>query len=241
MTGARLGSTVITAIRQGSTVINEVRRGSTIVWQRVFIGDDFNRSDAETLGSSWTEYANHTQNPYSLGITNNLARVQIPDDIIGGAFSLSTSLMRYNQTVGSTGEGWVECVPASLGSSKSLASPTGYHTEVYRRLSDSGFSDGVGIRLTEGICYIVSRVSGTVTVRATCGSFQPGDLLRLEELTAYAHKLYRNGEQVGYWTDSGHVVPQRSGYGSLGVRADGAKDALGPRRFSPMLDRVAMG
>lgn len=237
MVGISLGSTSIIDIRRGTTLINEVRRGSTLVWARTTIFDDFERDDADTLGSDWT-YSGSTT--HKLGINSGTARVKIPDGLIGGFFSLETSRAWFNVDTASDDDGFVECQPGSLGSSASGGSPSGYVTDVFGRVSNGALTEGVGIRLIAGLLYIVRRVASSDTVMASGGSFVSGDVLRL----TYVGNLYtltRNGSQVAEWDDSGATASVGAGYRTLGIRGDGAKDLLGPRRFSPALNYVTMG
>jgi hypothetical protein len=231
------GSTSILDIRRGATAINEVRRGATLLWARTGVVDTFDRSDADTLGANWVAQGAAT---YAIGIENRAARVRIPEGQIGGFFSLSTSRMRWSAGVAGGDDGYVECVPVSLGSAPSGGSPGGYLTEVFRRVSNSAFTHGVGIQLAAGQLSIVRRVASVDTVMVTCGSFQPGDVVRLTQ-AVNVHTMTRNGMQVGQWNDSGATALKGATYRSLGIRGDGAKDLLGPRRFSPALDYVMMG
>lgn len=237
MVGISLGSTSIIDIRRGTTLINEVRRGSTLVWARTSIFDDFERDDADTLGADWT-YSGSTT--HKLGINSGTARVKIPDGLIGGFFSLETSRAWFNVDTASDDDGFVECQPGSLGSSASGGSPGGYYTQVFGRLSNAAFTHGVGIYLVAGQCGIVRRVASSDSNRASGGAFQAGDVLRLTYV-GNVYTLTRNGSQVAEWDDSGATASVGAGYRTLGIRGDGAKDLLGPRRFSPALNYVTMG
>lgn len=238
MPDIKLGTTTITDVRVGSTLIKEVRRGGTLVWVRSSIADFFDRDDADTMGSAWTAVGSPE---YSLGVENGYARVRIPEGQLGGVFSLSISRAFFNTSALSGDNGYVECRPMSLGSSASIASPIdGYRTQVFGRVSTSGFTNGVGIEMTAGHMWICRRVSGTDARMSDGGTFQAGDQLRLT-FTGNVHTLTRNGRVATTWTDSSNTVGTGSGNRRLGIRGDGAKDLLGPRRFSPALDYVVMG
>lgn len=235
--GIKVGSTSIIDVRRGSTLINEIRRGSTLVWSRTSIYDGFDRDDADTLGADWT-YSGSTT--YKLGIENNTGRVRIPEGLIGGFFSLNTSRAWFNVATADGDDGFVECQPSSLGSGASGGSPGGYITQVFGRVSNGAFTHGVGIHMVAGQLSIVRRVGGTDSIRASAGTYQAGDVLRLTYV-GNLHTLTRNGAVVGTWDDSGATAASGAGYRTLGIRGDGAKDLLGPRRFSAALDYVVMG
>lgn len=234
----RHGVGLVTSVSRGATSISVIRRGSTLLWQRSELSDYFDGPDSDTLaGPKWAE---HGTGEYHLGIDSGSARVKIPEGLFGGYFTLCSSLMRFTVGVAPSDDGYIECVPSSLGSGKSGGSPNGYATDVYRRLYNADFTHGVGIRMMAGRLAIIRRVSGADTEMAQCGSFQPGDVLRLDQANN-THTLYRNGGRVGLWSDSGATASKGSSFRSMGIRADGAKDLAGPRRFSPALDYVVMG
>lgn len=252
---ARRGGTPILDIRRGSTLINEIRRGSTVVWSRStvvgglvpvggLVRDDFNRDNADTLGTNWTSHGPSTD--WLLGIENNFARVKIPDGQIGGVFALRTSRVRYNFARLSGDTGYVECRMSTSGSSQSALSPilngaiSGFISQLFGRLSNSAFTHGVGIHMVAGHVWIVRRVNNAETLMADGGTFQAGDVLRLSS-SGNVHTLTRNGVQAAQWNDSAGTALSGSSYRSMGVRGDGGKDLLGPRRFSPAFDYVEMG
>jgi len=237
MVGISHGSTSIVDIRRGSTLINEVRRGSTLVWSRTSIFDDFGRDNADTLGSDWTYHGSTT---HKLGIENGTARVKIPEGLIGGFFSLEVSRAWFNVATADGDDGYVECQPSNLGSSASGGSPGGYISQVFGRVSNGTLTHGVGIQMIAGQLSIVRRVADTDTTMASAGTYQAGDVLRLTYV-GNVHTLTRNGAVVGVWDDSGATASSGAGYRTLGIRGDGAKDLLGPRRFSAALDYVTMG
>jgi len=244
MGSLKVGSSAVADVRYGSTMVSSIRRGSTIMWQRTgggsgsLIFDDFDRADADTLGSNWT-YEDGAFHDHEIGVENGQARVKIPEGLIGGFFTLSTSRCRYNVATASSDDGFVETQPSSLGSSASGAAPTGYRTQIFGRAS-TDCSNGVGIEMRAGNCWIIRRVSEVGTRMASGGAFQPGDVLRL----TYATDLYtltKNGRTIATWNDSGQTAHRGASYRSLMLRGDGAKDLLGPRRFSPALNYALMG
>lgn len=231
------GSINVTDIRHGDTLITEVRKGSILVWDRSTIRDDFDDGDSLTLSSSWVDEGSSWD--HKLGVTGGSAKVQIPDGLLGGFFDLRRSRARWDDSVSLSDDGYVECRMSSRGDGFSLTSLSGFQSQIYGRLSNDDFSEGVGIDMNAGKCSIVRRVSNIETKMADGGNFQPGDRLRLTYV-GYLFTLYVNGVQKAQWNDSGHSSSKGSGYRSLGIRGDGGKDLLGPRRFSPAFDYVVM-
>lgn len=234
----RRGSTPITDIRRGSTLINEVRRGSTLVWARtaLLLRDDFNRDDADTLGPGWTSLG--STGAHQIGVENNYARVRVPEGLIGGFFALSISRARFN-TPSSSDNGYIECRMSTKGDGFSPTSLSGFGSQLWAKCN-TGVTSGVGIEMSAGSCRIVSKTLGVDMFRANGGNFQAGDVLRLT-FTGTTHTLFRNGVQVATWTDTGNAVASGASFRSMSIRADGGKDLLGPRRFSPAFDYVEMG
>ena len=238
-------------IRRGSTLINSVRRGSTLVWSRSTVSgglipagglfrDDFNRDDADTLGTAWTSHGPSTDK--FIGIENGFARLKLGIDQIGGFFDLRTSRMRYNAAKLSVDDGYIEVRMATAGSSQTLLSMslTGYVAQAFNRLSDTAFTHGVGIHMVSGRCWIVSRFNNNETLRGDGGNFQAGDVLRLTSV-GNLHTLTVNGAQRAQWNDGGGGAWKGTGYRSMGLRSDAGKDLLGPRRYSPAFDYVEVG
>lgn len=240
------GAAVIPDIRHGTTQINEVRHGTTPRWIRGGVFDNFTRLDVNgnetdvlnTLGSDWTDHG--PSSDFKMGVEDGRARVSIPDAMIGGFWDFRTSCWRYNVATNSVDDGFIECRAATLGDDASLTSLSGYVTEVYGRLSNAAFTHGVGIRMAAGHCWLVRLVGGTPTLMADGGTFQPGARLR-HHFTSNLHKLYVDGQDVATWNDSGGTASKGSGFRSLGLLGQGAKDTFGPRRFSPAMDYVMMG
>ncbi len=237
------GSTLITDIRHGTTPIDEVRKGTTLVWTRSTKRDDFNRADAATLGSNWTDLG--PSSDWKLGVTNGQARVQIPDGLLGGFWDIRTSMARYNVATASADDGYVEVRAASNGDPFSVVSgAAGFVTDIFGRGYNSATSqattNGVGIRMISGHCWIVRMLTGTPVTQGDGGTFQAGDRLRLTYVSN-THTLTVNGVQRVQWNDSGATASKGANYRSLIVRGQGGKDLLGPRRFSPGIDYVLMG
>lgn len=235
---AYLGSTPITAIKHGALNITNAYRGSVPVWSASAIRDDFDRADADDLGANWDDEGSSLD--YLIGITDERARVQIPDGLIGGFWDYRISRMRWNVETLAGDDGFVECRVATKGDNASATSLSGYRTDVMGRVTNDDFSEGVGFRLSAGELFIITRISDTDAVRAEGGSFQAGDVIQ-QTFVGHTHRLFRNGDQVAVWEDTGPVASIGSGYRSLGIRQEGAKDLLGPRRFSPAFDYVMMG
>lgn len=234
---ANRGSALLTDIRHGTVNINEVRKGTILVWTRSTKRDDFDRDDALDLGPNWTDEG--PSGDHLLGVENGQCRQRIPDGLLGGFWSLRTSRFRYNLATSIGDDGYIECRPSTRGDGKSATSLVGYTTQVFGRGSNSAATHGVGIWMAAGSCGIVSRISNVDTKRGDTLPYQPGDRLRLTYV-GDLHTLFKNGTQVSQWNDSGSAASKGSGYRSMIVRGDGAKDLLGPRRFSPALDYVLM-
>lgn len=236
------GTTPITSVYRGATPITSIYRGTTLLWTTsgAFADgfDDF-PDNLDTLVDTgrWADEGPSTD--YVLGINNGTARVMVPDGLLGGFFSLKTSRMLY--TVGILGQDDVysECRVATKGDAASLTSSAGYVTQMFHRGSNGAVTHGVGLEMRGGHFWITRRVAGTETKMADIGTFVSGDRLGLLS-AGNLHVAYRNGEPINGWTDSGATASKGSGFRSLWIRGDGAKDLLGPRRFSPALDSVTM-
>ena len=235
------GSTLITDIYRGNTPIASVYRGSTLVWSRASstLLDDFNRADAATLGSAWTDLG--SSGDFKLGVENNVCRIKIPEGLIGGFFDLRTSNARYNVGTLSSGNGYIETRPSTRGDGYSATSLSGFSTTVYARVNNTGatLSTGIGIGMQAGSCFIATIIGTTWTRRVEGGTFQAGDRLRMS-FTGNVFTLSVNGVPRCVWTDSSNVMANTSAQRSLGIGSMGGKDLLGPRRFGPALDYVSM-
>lgn len=236
MAGFR-GTVPIVGVFRGTTAYTAAYKGTTLVWSIGGAKDDFERDDGG-LGSDWTDLG--PSGDWKLGIEDGRCRVAIPESIIGFFWDFRTSMARYNVSVAGGDDGFVECRVATKGDSASITQLAGYNTQVWGKGNNTGSSatNGAGIHMIAGHVWIAKRVSGTVTRLADCGTFQAGDILRLT-YTGTTGVMYRNGEQVG--TSALTSVLSNSSNRSLIIRGDGAKDLLGPRRFSTALDYVLMG
>lgn len=252
---ARRGGTPLVDIRRGSSLINQVRRGSTIVWSRStvvgglipvggLVRDDFNRDNADTLGTAWTSHG--PSGDKLIGIENSFARLKLDDVVIGGFWSFRTSRVRYNAATLSSDDGYVECRMSTRGNGvtvdgiTSIVGLVGYRSQLFGRLSNAAFTHGVGIHMSAGHVWIVRRVNNVEALMADGGTFQAGDVLRLT-FVGNLHTLSRNGTQVAQWNDTGSSASRGATFRSMGIVGEGAKELLGPRRFSPAFDYVEVG
>lgn len=234
------GATPIVARYRGATPILNRYRGTTLVWSSSGgRGDDFNRPDAITLGSNWTDLGPSADR--KLGVEGGRARLITPDGGLGGIWDYRTSSARYNVATNTIDNGFVECRPATLGDPAGILTPQ-YFSEVYGRGNNTGstHTHGVGISMAGGHCWLVSQIAGANALRADGGTFQPGSILR-HIFVGNLHNLYVDGQLRGTWNDSGGLAASGSSWRSLIIRGDASKDFLGPRRFSPALDYVLMG
>lgn len=234
------GSTPIIRIQHGSTPLTRIQHGSTVVWTAAPpIGDDFERDDG-ALGANWTDLG--PSGDWKLGIEDGRARVLIPDGVLGGFWTGRESIARYNAATAPANDCYVEARMATRGDAASLTVASGYYSSLLGRGSNTGGTggDGVGFTAMGGQCRIVTRLSGTMQSRAEGGSFQPGDIIKVTSV-GFLHTIFVNGTDTNVWNDAGHVVPTDASHRSLIMRGIGAKDLLGPRRFSPAFDYVRMG
>lgn len=237
------GETQITAVYHGADEINQIWHGSNLVYARFVIRDDFDRDDMEDLSAdgTWTDLGPSTDR--LLGITDGAARLQTPDGLIGSLFAMRTSRMRYGLDSAPGDDGYIEARMSTRGDPfTALSGSTGYRSDLFGRCNDS-FTHGVGMRFVAGVVRLVRRVSGT---EAFVGDhdgevvFQPGDTMRKTHV-GNMHRLFLNGVQRAEWNDSGATAQKGASYRHMVIRADGGKDFLGPRRFSPAFDYVEMG
>lgn len=248
----RLGTRNITAIRYGNRNIKQMRRGNKLLWSGSLVRDDFKRADAPTLGPDW---ALHDPNdwlgqpqPYHAGVVNKMCRVSIPDGT--AAYPLVTGRARLTKATATKDDGYVEVRAATIGSPITISSLTaGYITQVFGRLSNGAFTDGVGLQLNNGNVSIVKRVgSADVLVKPDgsappdwweqlfpnnsgysdtgWGTFQAGQIIRLA-FRGPIYELWVGGVYRGQWDSTGSNAKVGSGYRSLGVRVDAAIDLLG--------------
>ena len=231
----KLGSTNISALRLGGTEITQARLGSTLVWAKTNVRDDFNRADQIGLGANWTDHGDATGDYRAAIAQGSYARINIPDVIFDLGQDLKVSRWRYSSAVLPGDNGYVEARIANAGDQ----TKANIITRVYARLSNGGFTHGVGFQLDSGVCRIVRMVGGTETVMASGGSYASGDIVRLE-FNGQVFSLRRNGSLVAGWTDTG-TSSSGSGFRSMGVLFSGSKDVWGPRRYSAALDYVEAG
>lgn len=203
------------------------------------IGDDFERDDG-FIGTGWTDLG--PSGDWKLGIEDGRARVLIPDGALGGFWTGRASFARYNVATAVANDCFVEARLATRGDAASLTVASGYQSGLYGRGNNvgAGATDGVGFTAMGGQVKITTRIANAQLDRADGGSFQPGDIVRVVS-AGFVHTIYVNGEERNVWVDSSHVVNAGSGYRSLIMYGVGAKDLLGPRRFSPTFDYVRMG
>lgn len=238
----------ISRVVRGGVEYTQIRRGGVPVWEAptaepppgeptlVILRDTFNRADSDDVGSNWTHNDFDT---YKAGIFSKSTRLAIPDGSVFG-LDLRIDRLRYNAGTLPNDDCYLKFGVASQGSSGSSKS-SAYRTQVYYRLSNTGFSHGVGVQLDSSTLRIVRRVSGTTTTMVNnCGAFTAGDQISMDA-TGNVHTLFRNGTDVGVWNDNGATASKGSGFRSMGYRVDGAKEFLGSRRFSPRLDFVEVG
>lgn len=224
----------IVAIKHNGHDIVQIWRNGELYWSSSILRDDYTRDD---LGGQWTHYPvpNAT---YRADIVNGALRMDIPDGLIG--LDLQTDRVRFNAAQVPQDDYYAEFRIGSQGSGNSITG-TAHRTDVFARVSNAAFSHGVGVRLLNSQLSIVRRVLGIDTVmEPDCGAFTVGDTVRLAGV-GDVHTLRRNGTVVGVWNDIGHTAARGSDNRSIGVRVDGSKDALGPRRFSPAIDWIEAG
>lgn len=234
MPGINLGAGGITAMMLGDNAISRAYLGETLVWSGDRIRDDFNRADG-AMGANWTDHG--PSSTYKAGVVNAQCRLALPDGLL--AETLLTSRQRYSADIADNDDAYLEFRVGSQGSGPSLTGDL-CKTTVFYRLSNNGFTHGVGVQLDSSTLRIVRRVANTETVMATCGSFAAGDIIRMKP-AGNLHTLRRNGSFAGEWNDTGATAAKGSGNRSLGVVVMASKDLLGPRRFGPTLDYVEMG
>lgn len=234
MPGLYIGSAPVQGLYIGSTPVQKLYRGSTLIWSRSGIGDNFDRDDAATLGSAWADHG--PSGTYKAGIVNGECRLALPDGLVSSA--LLTSHARYNAATAPGDDYELEFRVGSQGSGPSITGDLA-RTQVFARVSNSGFTHGVGVQLDSSTLRIVRRLLSINTVMFSGGAFGAGDIINMKGV-GNLHTLRRNGSRVGEWNDSTGTASKGSGYRSLGVVVMASKDLLGPRRFGPTLDWVEL-
>lgn len=240
MSGIFAGTTRITQIMVGDKPVREVRVGSELVWAYNLIGDDFDRDDVDnSLGDNWTSIGPSTDR--LLSIENQVARVYMPDGLLGGFWDARLAMSRWNQSTATSDDGYVEVRPTSRGDNASWMAGGSFASAVLGRCNASGpLTHGVGINLYAGTAFIETVVNGTGSLVVNGGPFQPGNTVRLT-YTGRTLVLTVNGNTRGTWTDTNMVTGLGPSYRSLVIAGSAGKDLLGPRRYSPSLDNVVMG
>jgi hypothetical protein len=227
----RLGSgSPVTQLRLGSTPVQQLRLGSTLIWSSGGIRLDFNIPDQIGLGADWTSYGGVS--PYLASVSSGYARINVPDALF--ILDLHEDRVRYNAATVGADDGYVEVKIATMGDG------TWYFpakSQAMRRVSNGSFDDGVGISTAGSQLHIDRRVAGFDAGMVACGTYQPGDIVRLVQV-GNVHTMLRNGTDVGVWNDSAATAAKDSGHRSIGMMFSGGKDILGPRRFSPAFDYI---
>lgn len=161
---------------------------------------------------------------YIIGIIGGRARMIIAD----GLMSLDTRTSRFRWPTPLTNDdGFLEVRLADAGS-------PGMMTQVFRRYSDSGYHNGVGMQFNDSQVSIVQRLgNGDTLVAPNAASAGGGDRFRLDQVGT-EHVLTKNGRTVADITLGG--AASGAGNMSVGMLMQGGKELLGQRRFSPALD-----
>lgn len=241
MSGMKIGGMPVTAIRVGTQSVQAVRAGTDLLWSRTTLRDTFDRADTLDLsagGGLWADQG--PSSDFFAGIVNGTCRLNVPDNIASWGLNLRTSRKCFTGgTLVGDFQGYVEARIASMGNSGSSMAPA-YITQVFAKVSDGAFANGIGFQLDSSTLRLVRRVSSADTVIASYGAFALGDVIRLSWL-GDVYTLWRNGSLLDPWTDSGSTVVTGAGSRSMGIRVDAAKEVFGARKFSPALDYVEMG
>lgn len=229
----RVGGHTLTGLRWAGHDLTQLRHGGHVLWSSVTLRDDFNRADADDVGSDWVHYGPTT---YLAGVHSKSMRLSIPDGLL--PTGLETDRLRLNTGTAAADDCYLEFRIGSKGS-------TGYKTQVFYRLSNGAFTHGVGIQIDSSIIRIVRLVTSVETViSANIGAYAAGDIIRMSPV-GNIHTVQRNGSVIGSWNDSGATASKGAGFRSGGVRLDGERELFGdllqPRKFSPTLDYVEFG
>lgn len=224
-------------IMLGGRRVNRIMLGGRRVWSAAEVYDDFNRGDEHLdAGGKWRNEGPSLD--YVASVNAGRLRLGIPDGLPGLVERISQ--MTYTGAAATGEDGWLEILVASIGDSiPTVFGDLNFVTQVFARMPGRGFTDGVGIDLRASQLSLVHR-RDSMNRREPCGAFAAGDLIRMD-WSGPDYTMALNGHQVGEWTDKDRQVRTGPGYRHLGVRVDGAKELLGPRRFSPALDWVEYG
>lgn len=219
----RAGGKVITGIRAQGKTITRVRAQGRDVWTASVLTDLFDREDG-TLGPDWV--LETKSGSYEIGIHAQGARFGIPDGLLG--LTTKDATHRFVKAQSVSADGYLETQIAHKGSYD-------HSTRVYRRYANTGGASGVGFDFRDSRAYITKRVGNANTLVLDLSSFVVGDVFRMRQV-GNLHSAWKNGEFVGEVTISD--APSGTGNRSLGLRMEGSKDLLGPRRFSPQLNYI---
>jgi len=226
------GSRPITAVYAGSRPITAIYQGSRLLWTAADMADYFDRDDVIGLGPDWSA-ATGTADPYLAAVVNGYVRMNIPNGLISQ--SLKVARHRYIKSIRVQDDGYIETRVATKGDNDGSL-----YTQVFDQLSDTAFTDGVGIELRASGLYITRRSAGVDTRVTNCGAYLEGDVIRLAHI-GRNYTMTRNGAFVGEFDDAGATVQQGLGYQSMGLAVSGIKGFLGPRHFSAGLDYIVCG
>ena len=219
----RTGGHLITGIRSQGRTITRVRYQGRDVWTASALTDLFDREDGP-LGPDWV--LESKSGSYDLAISAGGVRYGAPDGLLG--LTTKDATMRFVGGLSASADGYLETQISHKGSYD-------HSTRLYRRYANSGGASGVGFDFRDSRAYIAKRVGGVNTLVLDLGSFSVGDVFRQRQVGTLI-SAWRNGEFVGEATVAD--APSGTGNRSLGLRQEGSKDLLGPRRFSPALNYV---
>lgn len=222
----RTGGKLITGIRAQGKTITRVRQGGKDLWSASLLTDLFDRDDSPTLGPGWLCEVKSTLVDYEIGIHAEGARFAIPDGLI--ALTTKEAVHRYVAAQSLSADGYLETQISHKGSYD-------HSTRVWRRYANTGGASGVGFDFRDSTAYITKRVGNANTLVLELSSFIVGDVFRMRQV-GNLHSAWKNGEFVGEATITD--APSGAANRSLGLRMEGSKDLLGPRRFSPQLNYI---
>lgn len=166
---------------------------------------------------------------FAIGAVGGAAKLIIPDGLM--SLNLTTGQFRYPTQVAAD-DGYLEVEVAEGGGA-------GVITQVFRRYSNSGGANGVGIDLRDSAASIVRRVANVSTlVKPNLGSFIAGDRLRLVQ-AGNTHSLFRNGLPMGApWVDALNSAASGAANRSVAMLMQAAQPLGGARIFSPALSCI---
>jgi hypothetical protein len=239
MTALELGTKNVRALYLGARRVSRVMLGSKLVWNSATVFDDFNRANSKLDAKDWVNAGPSFDHVAS--VVDGKMRIDIPDGLMDPFGRIS--YMRYTKALAPADDGYIECLVSTMGdSTPGIFADIVYRTTLFGKVSNTGFSEGVGISLSASGISLTVRNGLIDREVKTFGSYAPLDVIRLT-FVGKLYTMYRNGASLGTWTDSSNQVETGAGYRSMGIRVDGAKEmlGLGPRRFSPALDYVEYG